>query len=226
MHSPARRIAMLAALLLVTLAAGCSSPGEDAAPSTPGFTDSTRPVDRSEFELPKPESSGGPTTIPGTGPTLLLPEELRPATTMPTSRTTAPPDTIPSVVPDPGDSTAPCEAFYVVAAAGQDVQLRFKTDSTPDFAAVRSRLVQAFNQATNVLSQRLTEGPDREVSEVLRNRLVEMRSRAEKAQTIEDGSTVFVPLTAEQGPGEPVGWRQIEDHLEKNCSALLRSFVG
>jgi hypothetical protein len=229
---PNRHLATLL-VLVVLVAASCGGGGgsEDAG-ATPGFTPKRAKVDNSPFEMANPTTTAGPTTIPGSGPTLPLPDMFRTTTTeAPTVgpdgivQGAAPPTTEQlSPIASPGTSTPTCDAFYVAAQAGRDVQIRFANDPNADFRAAADRLVQAFNEAMNGLTPRLAAGPDPDTAVALRDRLIQMRGYAQQAQTLNDGGKVFYPLTTPQQPGERAGWPQILAHLNRYCPAVPRSF--
>ncbi len=231
MRRSARHVAVLAvAAVLAVLAACGGSNGDDTA--TPGYDGRNKPVDTSPFQMANPSTTDGPTTIPGPGPTLPLPAMFQTTTTdaprvvadgsggVIDSQTT----TSLEPISDPGTSTAPCEAFFVIAQAGRDVQLRFADNPNSDFQSAKDRLVAAFNQAINILTPRLAEGPDPAVSATLRSRILAMRDLASQARTIADGGKVYYPLQSAQGPGEQVGWGEILTHLTRYCAAVPRSF--
>lgn len=67
-------------ILAVTAVTACGRSASDAG-GTPGFSSKERSVDtKSPFEMANPTTTAGPTTIPGSGPTLPLPTTTDPVT--------------------------------------------------------------------------------------------------------------------------------------------------
>lgn len=74
----------LVRVALIVLAVGfvaiaCGSQSVDTT-ATPGITDEDRSIDRSPFEMAGPKDQSGSTTIPGVGPTLVVPTSIDPST--------------------------------------------------------------------------------------------------------------------------------------------------
>lgn len=241
-----RHVLVAAAAVLATLLVGCGHAANEASDDTPGYDGNGRKVDTSPFQMANPSTTDGATTIPGPGPTLAIADQFT------TTTTTTLPSTIdggagpgaaanggggsgggnaesavslgPAEIPDPGNSTAQCQAYYLVADAGYDITSRFKLDPNTDLSVVRERLVGAFTQAINILNQREHEGVDTPVLVTLRGRISEMRDRAAAADTIAKGGLVYVPLQRPRTGDEQVGWPEILAHLTANCAAVVIAF--
>lgn len=222
------RLSVLALAVAATAAllAACGRSTEVSS-GTPGYEDEDTRIDTSSpFTIARPTTTEGATTIPGADPTLPMPDVFKKTTTTTTDDdSVATPTTNPmGDIAVPAASTPTCDAFFKVAVAGRDVQLRFTNDPNSSFDAARDRLVQGLNEALNTLTPRVGEGPDPETAVALRDRILSMRAIAEGAVTLEEAGGVFYPLQTPRIAGEAAGWPEILSHLTRYCASVPRSF--
>lgn len=236
---------LLAVLVVVVglLLVGCGS-GQvsGAGEAAPGFSNQQREVTDDPFEIARPTSTSGPTTIPGPGPTLFLPDgAVRPATSttavaseVSTTTTTTVPTTtttLPLFVARPATSDRICAGFYPAADAlkkGQ-LQLRSNEQLVDDPAFFESFRTQWFDAVGTGRRELLgaSLGPELALASALSRRL---GFSTEVAATVRAFSTansiVWALSVSPPAPGETAGWPEIEAHLIRTCPNLIRDLTG
>lgn len=75
-----RRVLAALALPLVAALVISACGATTTSDTTPGISDKERKVDRSKFEMAQPDATTASTTIPGAGPTLVVPTSINPTT--------------------------------------------------------------------------------------------------------------------------------------------------
>jgi hypothetical protein len=222
---------------------GCGSgqvPGAEE--SAPGFSNRQREVNDDPFEIARPTTTSGPTTIPGPGPTLFLPDGVvrqvtsttavasqvstTSTTTVPTTTTT-----LPLFVSRPATTDRICAGFYPAADAlkkGQ-LQLRDNVQSVDDpafFAGFRNQWVEAMGTGRRELLG-ASVGPELALASALSRRLGFSSEVAASVRAFSTAdSLVWAISVSPPTPGETAGWPEIEAHLIRTCPNLIRDLTG
>jgi len=234
-------VLVVGGLLLAACGGGQVSGSEE---SYPGFSNQQREVTDDPFEVARPTTSAGPTTIPGPGPTLFLPEGVvrsvtsttavasqvpttsTTTTTIPTTTTT-----LPLVVSRPATTDRICLGFYPVADAlkkGQ-VQLRDNVQRLDDpsfFDGFRTQWTEATGTGRRELLG-ASFGPELALATALSRRLEFSSAVAATVRTFSTAdSLVWAISVSPPAPGETAGWPEIEAHLIRTCPNLIRDLTG
>lgn len=213
--------------------------GDDVrADGTPGFSASETTVDRSRFELASPDTTAGPTTIPGPGPTIEGQQPRRPRQedepdfpTTTTSTTTTTTTTLPERVPEPTSNDRVCRSFFHVATAvrsGQKLFLREQEQpGTVQYRQIREVVVDGLGAAERTLAPGVSGPLGRDVPSALLRRIRTMSEFVASTTSFEHGQALLYPLTtAPPEPGETVAWPEIESFIAGTCPELLLALSG
>lgn len=223
-----RSLASVSLCLAVLSAVSCGD--DQIASGTPGYDGSGPEVDRSEFQMARPES-GGPTTIGGPAPTLVRPWETTTTTTIRITTTPTTTTPLPDRIGAPPNADSICRAFFYVASgisAGRKLMVTGQANgSTVDFADIRDPLRRSLQSAADSLTPKSgSDGAD-DIETILHRRLQSTVGLVRGTTSFDHVGGFMVPLIAAPAAvGENLDWSDIETYLNRVCPSLILELTG
>lgn len=217
--------------VLLVVVAACSGGGDDLVSSdAPGYEGDRPDVDRSEFELARPDREG-PTTIAGPGPTLAKPWETTVPSTSSAPNLTTTTIVLPDSIGSPESSDRICRAFFFVASgvrAGQKlISVAQRNEADVDFADVRDPLSRSMQSAAESLTPLPRDGGGNDLATVFHRRLRSSVELIEATTSFDQAGGFMYPLVAAPPTaGEQLDWSDIENYLNQACPNLIRELTG